>query len=216
MLRIGLVGDLSQNDPGLLTRALDAALANSDVVIQLGDVNPGYTGLRSRLAGGRVHVVPGNHDTQGPGDWSEWLSDLPTNWAFTQSGVGFIGLDNSQDTLPAAGLSLLKSGPATQAGQIFIFAHKGLSPIVLPDGTESTHIMGEGNLPNADAVTIQGYVKSLRATFCCGHYHGTAIVHTGYGPVIVEGRGGAAGPGNLGYTLVCVQPEGWTMHPVTI
>jgi hypothetical protein len=88
----------------------------------------------------------------------------------------------------------------------------------MPDGTESFHIMGEGSL-SPEAEKLKTWLAGREATICCGHYHGQSILQTSYGTVLLEGRGGAqgyAGHPVCGYTVVYIQPEGWTAHSVTL
>jgi hypothetical protein len=217
MLKLAVVGDLSQNDPSRLAQALDAAIGVADVVVQLGDINPGYDVVKDRMkSSGKLLCIPGNHDTQGPGNWDASLPGTPKQWQKTVNGVYLIGLDNTNDTVNQAGWDLLNtyvnSGPPTLP--LFVFCHKPLSPIVLPDGTESTHIMGEGAFPCADAEKLKKFLEPLDATLCHGHYHGWTLMKPSYGTVILEGRGGAAP--QIGYTLFLIQPEGWVAHSVTL
>lgn len=216
MLRIAVVGDLSQNDASYLGKALDAALAAADVVVQVGDVNPGYDEVKSRMGTGKLLVIPGNHDIQGPGNWDGSMPGQPKQWRKDFPEATLIGLDNSLDVFPQASWDLVNAyGAAPRNVPLFVFFHKALSPLVLPDGNESSHIMGEGS-PNADAQKLRAWLAGRAATIVCGHFHGNSLMQTSYGTVILEGRGGAAGPQNLGYTLIFVQAEGWTAHPVTV
>ncbi len=105
----------------------------------------------------------------------------------------------------------LRSGPEPAT---FLFCHKPLSPIVLPDGTESLHIMGEGALPCADAEKLKKFLEPMDVTICNGHYHGWTLMRPYYGTVVLDGRGGAAP--QIGYSLFYIQPEGWVCHPVTL
>ena len=212
MLRLAIVGDLSQNDPSRLDQALDAAMAASDLVIQVGDINPGYDVLKQRLGTGKILPVPGNHDILGPGSWDASLTGLPKQWSKRVDCVQLIGLNNSCDTFDQEAWDLLNAYDGS-AKHVFIFCHKPLSPIVLADGSESQHIMGEGS-PCPDAVKMQNWVAAHNAATCHGHYHGWTLMKTNYGTVIVDGRGGAAP--QIGYTLLYIQPEGWAAHSVTL
>lgn len=225
MLKLAVVGDLSQNDPARLGIALDAAAAAADYVIQCGDVNPGYPQLAKHLAAGRCFAIPGNHDIQGPGNWDANLPGAPKQWRHdipapasvngeATSGACLIGLNNSLDTIDAEGWALLNGYIAKQSVPLFVFVHKSISPIVLPDGSESQHIMGEGAQPCGPAIALQTWLAAHEVTIVCGHYHGWTLMDTWYGTVIVEGRGGAAS--QIGYTLIYVQPDGWTAHPVVV
>lgn len=214
MLKLAIVGDLSQNDPSRLAQALDAALAASDLVVQVGDINPGYDVVKQRLGTGKLLCVPGNHDTVGPGNWDASLPGLPKQWIKHVAGACLIGLDNSWDDLKQVGWDILNGySPSDPKEQLFMFMHKPLSTIVFPDGTESNHIMGEG-APCPDAIKLQTWVAAHHATVCHGHYHGWTLMNTSYGTVIVEGRGGAAP--QIGYTLITLQAEGWSAHAVTL
>lgn len=212
MLRLAIVGDLSQNDPSRLAQALDAAMAASDLVVQVGDINPGYDVLKQRLGTGKILPVPGNHDILGPGSWDASLTGLPKQWSKRVDCVQLIGLNNSCDTFDQEAWDLLNAYDGS-AKHVFIFCHKPLSPIVLADGSESQHIMGEGS-PCPDAVKMQNWVAAHNAATCHGHYHGWTLMKTNYGTVIVDGRGGAAP--QIGYTLLYIQPEGWAAHSVTL
>ncbi len=215
MLKMAVVGDLSQNDPSRLAQALDVALGAADLVVQVGDINPGYDVIKQRLTTGKLLCIPGNHDTQGPGNWDASLPGLPKQWQKTVQGVYLIGLDNTNDTINADGWKMLQDYVQVEPPPpLFVFCHKPLSPIVLPDGTESLHIMGEGSLPNADAEKLKHFLEPLDATLCHGHYHGWTLMKPSYGTVILEGRGGAAP--QIGYTLFIIQPEGWVAHSVTL
>lgn len=216
MLKLAVVGDLSQCDPAGLAKALDAALAAADIVVQVGDINPGYDVLKQRLSSGKLFPIPGNHDTLGPGNWDAELPDQPKQWQKSIGGIYMIGLDNTKDVIDQEGWSLLNGYVSAQPPSLplFLFCHKPLSPIVLPDGTESTHIMGEGAFPNADAEKLKHFLAPLDATLCHGHYHGWTMMKPSYGTVIVDGRGGAAP--QIGYTLFFIDPEGWAAHSITL
>lgn len=211
MIKLAVVGDLSQNDPSRLAQALDAALAASDIVVQVGDINPGYDVLKQRLSSGKLFCVPGNHDILGPGNWDVSLPGLPKQWAKTINDIHLVGLNNSCDTFDQEAWDLLNT--YKDSTHLFVFCHKPLSTIVFPDGTESSHIMGEGS-PCPDAVKMQQWAAARHVTFCHGHYHGWTLMDTDYGMVIVEGRGGAAS--QIGYTLFNIQPEGWSAHSVLL
>ena len=225
-LRLGIVGDCSQGDAGLLAKALDAALNGSDAVVLVGDVNSadgqaGYDAVKARLGTGKLSVIPGNHDTQGPGDWNK-LGGLPKQWRVDRTeGVTLIGLDNSCDAIGDAGWAILNDYAAhPTAGALFVAVHKSLSPLILPDGTESTHVVSEaGWASNADAAKLREWVGDHEATVCCGHYHGAAIMRDRYGDVILEGRGGSqgyAGAPVCGWTSVIVTPDGWNAHQIAL
>jgi predicted phosphodiesterase len=215
MFKLALVGDLSMNDSSRLARTLDAALASADVVVQLGDIAYAYEAIKARYGSGKLLPIPGNHDYTN-GHWDQSLSDLPKQWMKAYDEVVLVGLDNSFDTFNAESWALLESGAKQGGGKLplFVAVHKALSPLILPDGTESQHIMGEG-APCPDAVKLQGWLRAHpESTVVCGHYHGWAMMQTPYATVILDGRGGAAP--DLGYTLILFQPEGWTAHPVTV
>jgi hypothetical protein len=224
MVRLGFVGDCSQGDVTLYAKAIDAALAASDEVVLLGDVNSSdgssYELVKARLGTNKLSVIPGNHDTQGPGDWAR-LGGLPKQWRVDRTeGVTLIGLDNSGDDIGAAGWAILDAyAAAPTTGALFVCVHKALSPLVLPDGTESTHIVSEQNwAQNGDAAKLRAWVKAHGATLCCGHYHGASVLLASYGSVILEGRGGSqstTGP-SCGWTSIMVQPEGWTAHQIAL
>jgi predicted phosphodiesterase len=204
MLKIGVVGDLSLQDPARLEKAMAAAWAASDIVVNVGDMHPAYPVILSYAAKGKfVYAIPGNHDAEWDSKlgWArQWRHDLPL--------VTLIGLDNSQDSFSPADWALLDKLPAT--GPTFIFVHKPLSNVVLPDGSASTHNMGEGS-PNADAVKMAAFIQSkCDILLVHGHYHGWAFMRTLYADCLVEGRGGAAP--EIGWTQILVTPDGFTIH----
>jgi len=208
MYKLSIVGDLSFNDPNRLAQALDAALSNSDIVIQVGDLHPGYDVVKSRLSSGKLLVVPGNHDTE----WDTRL-ELPRQWKKEIPGVTtLIGLDNSADIINQDGWDVLNSFTPNGLA-LFLFMHKPLSTLVLPDGSESNHIMGEGS-SCPDAIKLQDWMLTHHASMACGHYHGYTIMDTRYATILLDGRGGAAP--QIGYTVVYIQSEGWTAHSVSL
>ena len=185
-----------------------------DVVVQVGDLMPAYEQVRSRLAtnasagpGGtsKLRMVPGNHDTE-----FDSLG-VPRNWKMTTpDGLAtLIGLDNSSSRLTDEGKALFaERGPSTFG---FVFAHMAPWPIVLPDGSENRHTMIEGG-PNADADWLVAQLKLRADAAAVGHYHGWSLQFAPWGPLIVEGRGGAAT--DLAFTLVTILPDGWVLHSV--
>lgn len=207
MLKLAIVGDLSFQDPNRLAQALDAALATADVVVQVGDLHPGYDVVKARLASGKLLVVPGNHDTE----WDTRLA-LPRQWVKDLPAATLIGLDNSADVINQADWNILNAY-VPNGKPLFLFMHKPLSTLVLPDGNESNHIMGEGS-PCPDAIKLQDWMLAHHASMGCGHYHGSTVMDTRYSTVVLDGRGGAAP--QLGYTMLYIQPEGWTAHAITL
>lgn len=203
------------NDSSRLATVLDAALANTDVVVQLGDIAYAYDVIKARYGSGRLWPIPGNHDYTN-GHWDQSLADLPKQWMKSNAELVVVGLDNSFDTFNAEAWTLLESGAKQGSGKLplFVAVHKALSPLILPDGTESQHIMGEGaSCP--DAVKLQDWLRAHpESAVACGHYHGWALMQTSYATVILEGRGGAAP--QLGYTLINIDQNGWIAHPVTL
>jgi hypothetical protein len=226
VLKIGIVGDCSQGDAGLFTKALDAAIAASDVVVVVGDINSSdhssYDVLKARMGAspGKVFPIPGNHDIQGPGSWDTYLTGVPKTWRKDFPEAVLLGLDNSSDNpsvLTADSWALINAY-APDARFLFLFAHKALSALILLDGSESRHIMGEGSTDD-DAQKLMTWMRAHEAVICCGHYHGASYMQTSYGQVILEGRGGSQGyqgSAVCGYTLVYVQPEGWTLHAIDL
>lgn len=202
MVKIGVVGDLSLQDPARLERAMAAAFAVSDIVVQVGDMHPGYPVVLSYAAKGKsVYAVPGNHDA----DWNMKLN-WPRQWRHDLPLVTLIGLDNSQDSFTDS--TVLSNLPTDKP--TFVFVHKPLSTIVLPDGSESTHCMGEGS-PNPQAVAMQNTLcPHPDLLLVHGHYHGWALMKTKYADCLIEGRGGAAP--EIGWTQIIVTPEGFTIH----
>jgi hypothetical protein len=224
-MKVALVGDLSQQAPELLDKAITAAMANADVVVQLGDVNPGYDVIRKWLPTGKLLVIPGNHDTQGPGNWDAELPGQPKQWSvsYPQPGSGtvrIIGLDNTRDVLDdeAHKLVVEACNASDRYDAMLVCMHKSLTTLMLPDGSESRHVMGEGGqIPNDSAQSMIELLRGERCVaICCGHYHGQSVMQTPYGTVLLEGRGGAPGTPNLGYTLILTTCDGWTAHSVTL
>lgn len=206
-MKLGVVGDLSGGQPDRLSRVLDAALVACDVVVQVGDFNPATEQVRSRLltSGHKLHVVPGNHDL----DFD--VLGVPRNWKWTDPDglVTLIGVDNSTMRLPDEAKALFASRGPSRYG--FVFAHMAPWPIVLPDGSENRHTMVEGG-QNPDADWLVDQLKLRADCMVVGHYHGMTVQFAPWGPLIVEGRGGAAP--DLAYTLITVTGSGWVVHSV--
>jgi hypothetical protein len=206
-VKLGVVGDLSGGDPSRLARVLDAALVACDFVVQVGDLHPAYEQVRSRLltSGHKLRVVPGNHDV----DFD--ALGVPRDWrVITDDGLAALtGLDNSAARLTDAGRALLaERGPAVYG---FVFAHMAPWPLVLPDGSENRHTMVEGG-PNPDADLLVSRLRERADCFVAGHYHGWTLQFAPWGPLICEGRGGAAT--DLAYTLITITSSGWVVHSV--
>jgi hypothetical protein len=204
---IGVVGDLSGGAPERLAKVLDAALVACDYVVQVGDLEPAYEQVRSRLltSGHKLFVVPGNHDA----DFD--TLNVPRNWKFTTPDglVTMIGIDNSGSQITPAGRAQFEErGPSVYG---FVFAHMSPSPIVLPDGNLNMHTMVEGG-PNQDADWLIARLHERADAMACGHYHGATLQRAPWGDLIVEGRGGAAS--DLAYTLITVRPDGWVYHSI--
>jgi predicted phosphodiesterase len=210
MLKLAVVGDLSMQYPPDLARALDAALQAADIVVQVGDMHPAYDVVKQRLSTGRLFTIPGNHDV-----FFETLG-VQRHWRMDYPGVHLLGIDNANDAFdPYVWNTLLPSVEGLK-GPLLIFAHKPLSTILLPDGTESSHIMGEGAY-NADAERMKTWLtKQDDVCWISGHYHAWTFQRTPYCDVLVEGRGGAAGSRNVGYTLFLINTEGWVFHCITL
>ncbi len=171
MLRIAVVGDLSLQDPLRLKRAMDAAVASKpDVLIHVGDMHPGYD-LVKNCPIPRTYAVPGNHDTE----WDARMGDgWKRQWFRDEGVVQIVGMDNSKDSFgPADWDALGKWVDPTRP--CMIVCHKALSPIVFPDGTESMHVMGEGQ-PNADAERLKKLVTGSDCLLVHGHFHGLALM----------------------------------------
>jgi predicted phosphodiesterase len=212
MLKLGIVGDLSMQDPDRLDKVMRAAYKQSDMVIHVGDVHAGYDVMTKYLKGNKdVRVVPGNHD--------ESYDRLGTDrqWLYYDSLVVIVGVDNSEDKLDALAWQLLKEGydRATKKNLFFIVvAHKPISSIMLSNGESNNHIMGEsGNV--ADRDKFKTWLGSLNEVlFVCGHYHAWAMQETRYATVLIEGRGGAAP--DLGWTQVLVSKDGMVINRIDL
>jgi predicted phosphodiesterase len=204
MFKIAVVGDLSLQDPKRLERAMDAAAAACpDVLIHVGDIQPGWAVLKKYKV--PILAVPGNHDA----DWDSSLG-WPRSWFKDFEQVQIVGMDNSQDRFVQADWDNLTK--AVPGKLLIVVCHKALSTIVFPDGTISQHVMGEGQ-PNADADRLKGWCMTRRTILIHGHFHGLSLMQTSYGLCLVEGRGGAAP--EIGYTIVYVSPDGVSFHPAT-
>jgi predicted phosphodiesterase len=209
MTKIGVVGDLSGGDPARLSAVLDSALIACDYVVQVGDLMPAYEQVRSRVltSGYKFFPVPGNHDAEydSIGCAREWKYQ-------TSDGLTMlIGLDNSTGRLTETGKSYL--GVPKTTPYEFVFAHMPPCPIVLPDGNENRHGMVEGG-ENPDADWLVETLKDRADAMFAGHYHGFTVQFAPWGPLIVDGRGGAAP--ELAYSLITVTPNGWVIHSVGV
>jgi predicted phosphodiesterase len=214
VLRIGIVGDLSMQDPARLDRCLTECLKVADITVMVGDMHPAYSVVMKHLNAnpGRLFTIPGNHDERydAIGQPREWIHDFP-------GVVMLIGIDNSSDVISKPSWDIITANLKTpDITPVFVFAHKPISRVVLPDGSESGHILGEnGQQGIQDAKNLQDWIKhGLVDLLVCGHYHGLAYMRTSYCDVLVEGRGGAAP--ELGYTTILITGEGWVMHSVTL
>ena len=211
MIRIGIVGDLSMQAPGRLDRVLADALANSDIVVQVGDVHPAYDVVRKHFRSGKLYIIPGNHD-----DRFETLGH-PRQWIYELPLCTLIGLDNANDHFSAETWKLLGKVNQDTKRPIIVFAHKPISTILLPDGSENNHIMGESRDP-ASAIAARNLQDWLRSQedilFVCGHWHSYAIMRTDYSTVLIEGRGGAAP--QLAYSLLTINEDGMSIHQVLL
>jgi hypothetical protein len=85
--------------------------------------------------------------------------------------------------------------------------------LVLPDGSPNGHNMAEAGGAD-DAAWLTGQLGNRADAYCCGHYHGATVQFAPWGPIIVDGRGGAAP--ELAYTLITVTPAGWVLHSVGV
>lgn len=206
-MKLGVVGDLSGGAPERLSRVLDQALIACDVVIQVGDLHPAYEQVRSRLltSGHKLRLVPGNHDTN-----YDSLG-VARNWRWTSPDhlVTLIGIDNSTMRLDDEARSMFAKRGTSRYG--FVFAHMAPWPILLPDGSENTHTMVESG-PNPDADWLVDRLRARADAMVVGHYHGWTLQFAPWGPLIVDGRGGAAP--DLAYTLVTITTRGWVVHGV--
>jgi hypothetical protein len=209
--KIALVGDLSFGDPTRLARVLDAALIGADVVLQAGDINPGYPQVKSRwlTSGHKLFPVKGNHDT---GGLYEQIG-CPAVWQHqTADGLVTInGLDNSAGTLTPDSKALYDQPKSTPYE--FTLAHMPPVDMVLPDGSTNGHNMAEAG-GGDDAAWLAGQLRDRADAYLCGHYHGWTLQQAPFGPLIVDGRGGAAP--DLAYTLITVTEQGWVLHSVGV
>lgn len=214
MLKIAVVGDLSMNNPTKYDHVMSEAFKNADMVVQIGDMHPAYDITTKYLNNKDKKVllaVPGNHDVE----WDEKYPH-PRQWVYTNKLVHIIGIDNSNDHLNEESWRCLATAdlPENKNKFIFVVAHKPLSMILLPDGSESWHYMGEDG-GNHSAQKLRDWLAARKNTlFLCGHYHEWTFQHTPYSDVIVEGRGGAAP--QMGYTLLFINNDGWVLHKVDL
>jgi predicted phosphodiesterase len=208
-VKIGVVGDLSFGDPSRLSAVLDAALIACDYVVQVGDLHPAYPQVTSRYAtsGHKLFPIPGNHDTDydSIGCPRVWRLDIQ------YPSVTLLGLDNSAGTLSPQSKALF--GAAKSAQFEFTFAHMPPCELVLPDGSTNGHNMAEAG-GGDDAAWLRDQLKVRADAMCCGHYHSWTYQQSSFGPVIVDGRGGAAP--ELAYTLITVTDDGWVLHSVGV
>ena len=210
IMKIAVVGDLSMQAHDRLDRVLTAALANADLVVQVGDMHSAYDVIRKHMKSGRLLVIPGNHDDKydSLGVKRQWIRKFPQ--------CTLVGLDNANDRFNDETWQLVdQCSQATRP--VLVFAHKPISTVVLSDGSENTHVMGENGDPRAkkEAEFLQSWLKAADdVLFICGHWHGLTYQKCTYGDVLVEGRGGAAP--DLGYTLLTILPDGMVMHHFTL
>ncbi len=209
MIRLSIVGDLSLQDPARLEKVMAAAYPSADIVCQVGDMCPGYSIVKKYAAMGKpLYAVAGNHDT-------EWDTQLgwPRQWSHDTPECHLIGLDNHADSFNDKDWATVANVP-NDGKPLLLFVHKPLSTIILPDGSESSHIMGEGAV-NADAVKLQSILAARGNVICIhGHWHGNTIFTTKYALCLVEGRGGAAP--NLGFSTVFIRDDGIAFHSVEV
>jgi hypothetical protein len=210
--KIALVGDLSFGDPTRLAKVLDAALVAADHVVQLGDIAPAYSQVRSRwlTSGNQLHPLKGNHDI---GQYEQ--IGCPATWSYqtTDGLVTLLGLDNSAGTLTPDSKTLF-SVPKTTPFE-FAFAHMPPVDMVLPSGDINKHNMAETGQPGSDdAAWLCAQLKQRSDMMGAGHYHGMTVQYAPFGPLIVDGRGGAAP--DLAYTLITVTEDGWVLHSVGV
>jgi predicted phosphodiesterase len=194
-----------------LAQVMAAANDNADIVVQVGDMHPGYSVVKKYgVDPNRIYAVPGNHDT----DWDSQLG-WSRQWIHSLDNVVLVGLDNSKDIFDDEAYQLIQDVLKERLTEnVILFVHKPLSTIVLSDGSESQHIMGEGALPNKDADKMKDILNGEDVLCCHGHYHGWSLMMTHYATCLIEGRGGAAP--ELGYTIITVQKDGLVLHQVTL
>jgi predicted phosphodiesterase len=212
MIKIGVVGDLSMQDPERLDRVMRAAYKQSDMLIHVGDVHAGYDVIIKYLKGNKkIYVVPGNHDE------SYNKMGVSRQWLYYDALVVIVGVDNSEDKLDKEAWELLKTGhsKAIKYNKFFIVvAHKPLSSIMLANGESNNHIMGE-NHSIIDREKFKIWLASLNEVlFVCGHYHNWAMMETRYATVLIEGRGGAAP--DLGWTQIIVSKDGMVINRIDL
>jgi hypothetical protein len=213
MLRIAVVGDLSLQDPARLERVMAAAYKDCEIVVQIGDMHPGYDVVTKYAAMGKpVYAIRGNHDTLWDSLLDQPIGRWPKQWNHSTPLCHMVGLDNSADSFNNDDWAAVSAVPKDTL-PILVFVHKPLSTIVLPDGSESNHIMGEG-IANADAVKLQALLSNRNVLYCHGHFHGWTYMKTNYGDCLVEGRGGAAPI--LAYSIITMQEQGITLSQVIL
>ena len=213
MLKIAVVGDLSMGDADKYDQALSEAFDHADIIIQVGDLHPAYDITNKYKAKGKPFlVVPGNHDLE----WDEKFK-YPRQWVYSTDLVHIIGLDNSNDHFNDETWKLLATTdlPENKNKFIFVVAHKPLSKIILTDGSESWHYMGEEGGKGSNK-KLRDWLNVHKNTLLIGgHYHNWTLQHAAYSDILVEGRGGAD-PDELGYTLILVNEDGWVLHKVIL
>lgn len=209
MFRIGIVGDLSMQDPARLEAAIAEVCPLVDVVVQVGDMHAAYDVINKYVGKPKpFYVIPGNHDI----DYDSKLG-LSRRWRYDYDLCRIAGIDNSNDTLAKEDYDILNSIPNDDL-PLFLFAHKPLSMIILPDGSENGHIMGEVSQGEHAEKLKEWLAARKNVLLICGHYHGFTWMRANYCDVLVEGRGGAAP--EVGYTIIYVHTDGWSLHPLTV
>lgn len=211
IMKIAVVGDLSMQEHSRLNKVLKAALKAADWVVMLGDMHSAYEVIQKHLKSGRLLVIPGNHD-----DKYDTIGQ-PRQWIKFLRNCTLVGLDNANDTFNNETWRILSQITPESPRPILVCGHKPLSNVVLSDGSENTHVMGESGSASAkaDAVQLQNWLKSQNdCLYICGHWHGWTYQMTTYGPVLIEGRGGAAP--DLGYTLFTIRKDGMVFHSFTL
>jgi predicted phosphodiesterase len=210
-VKIAIVGDLSMQDPARLDKAMAAAMNNCDLLVHVGDVHPGYEVMKKYIPSGKVFVVPGNHDQ----DYASL--NMPRQWLKVFDNFVIVGVDNSADKLDNEAWGLLKQAEEESKinrKSLFVVAHKPISTVILPNGLENNHIMGESGYA-ADVKPFQEFLyKQKDVLLIVGHYHEKSYQRTWYSDVLIEGRGGSAPM--IGYTLIIIQKEGWVFRQIDL
>lgn len=162
----------------------DVALARAVIDEEIGDRLPWY-------------YVPGNHETYGPGDLSEWTKAFGTpSRSFDHNGTRFVLMDSSLGSLRAGGFAQLlelrdaldEAAADPRIGSVVVMAHH---PIEDPSPTKNSQLADR-----KEAALVVDWLSDLRASTG----KGAAYIASHAGVFAAERRDGVLLPmiGNAG------------------